>query len=134
MSSKKFLDGEDWLQSQLVRWMNLIGLFHFSVPNGGYRHPITAKRMKATGQVAGIPDLVIPIPFDEYHCTFLEVKRKGQYPTPTQRDIHKKLKSLGNYVAIIHSIDELIAFISYAYPEYASKAKNKPNKHGDIST
>jgi hypothetical protein len=34
------------------------GTFMFAVPNGGYRRPIEAAIMKATGVIAGVPDTI----------------------------------------------------------------------------
>jgi hypothetical protein len=46
----------------------------FSVPNGGWRHAVTARRMVAEGALAGVFDLVLPVPRSGYHGLFLEMK------------------------------------------------------------
>lgn len=47
-------------------------LYH--VPNGGWRHPATAARMKAEGVKAGVPDLVLPVAAQGYHGLYIEMK------------------------------------------------------------
>lgn len=55
-------DKEHILQKHCFSWFSwkfpkLHGLL-FAVPNGGHRHPATAKKLKAEGVVAGIPDML----------------------------------------------------------------------------
>ena len=47
-------------------------LFH--VPNGGHRHPAVAAQMKAAGVKRGVPDILFPIAFKEYHGLAIEMK------------------------------------------------------------
>lgn len=46
----------------------------YHVPNGGKRKVTEAKRMKAQGTRAGVPDYVLPLPRDGYHGLYLELK------------------------------------------------------------
>jgi hypothetical protein len=47
-------------------------LFH--VPNGGHRHPAVAAQMKAAGVKRGVPDILFPIAFGQYHGLAIEMK------------------------------------------------------------
>jgi hypothetical protein len=47
-------------------------LFH--VPNGGHRHPVVAAQMKSAGVKRGVPDLLFPIGFGQYHGLAIEMK------------------------------------------------------------
>src|SRR5262249_5933049 len=52
---------EDALQRAIVehyRQRAAPGVFMFAVPNGGFRRPVEAAILKATGTVAGIPDTI----------------------------------------------------------------------------
>lgn len=51
------------------------GVIVFAVPNGGYRRPAEAARLKDEGVLAGVPDLMIPEPRSIFHGLFLEMKR-----------------------------------------------------------
>lgn len=39
---------------KVLRWLH-------AIPNGGYRDPVTAARMKAEGVKAGVPDIFLPV-------------------------------------------------------------------------
>lgn len=49
----------------------------FAVPNGGARNPITAKRLKAEGVKAGVPDIFLMAARGGYHGMVIELKRVG---------------------------------------------------------
>jgi hypothetical protein len=52
---------EDLIQRAIVahyRARAVRGTYMFAVPNGGYRRPVEAAILKATGTIAGIPDTV----------------------------------------------------------------------------
>ena len=46
----------------------------FAIPNGGQRHPATARRLKREGVLPGIPDLFLAVPRLHYGGLFIEVK------------------------------------------------------------
>jgi hypothetical protein len=46
-----------------------------AIPNGGLRDPITAARLKAEGTKSGVPDVSLPIPVNQYHGLYIEMKR-----------------------------------------------------------
>jgi hypothetical protein len=70
-------------QKQLFRWAvlhedrvpELQGLF--AVPNGGKRHVIVAKKLKAEGVKAGVLDVWLPVSRAGYHGLVMEMKRPG---------------------------------------------------------
>lgn len=61
----------------------------FHIPNGGSRNVIEAKNLKLQGVKAGVPDLFLPIPKNNYHGLFIEFKPK--------KGIGKKGKVLSSY-------------------------------------
>lgn len=82
------LPSEDQEQSWLVAWYRLQykNSLMFAIPNGGHRHKSTGMLLKATGVVAGVPDLFIPEPRGVYHGLFIEMKKaKGGRLSPEQR-------------------------------------------------
>ena len=46
-------------QIEVVRELKAIGLLYCAVPNGGKRHRGEAIKLKASGTVAGVPDILI---------------------------------------------------------------------------
>ena len=46
----------------------------YAIPNGGRRHISTAKRLKAEGLKAGVPDICLPVPRNGYHGLYIEMK------------------------------------------------------------
>ena len=54
---------EDKIQAQAFQWLHntypLLRNLFFAVPNGGSRHIVEAMKLKATGVIAGIPDMIL---------------------------------------------------------------------------
>jgi len=61
-----------WVSYQLKRYPELELLYH--IPNGGYRYKTTARRLKAEGVKAGVPDICLPVPRGGYHGLYIEMK------------------------------------------------------------
>jgi hypothetical protein len=55
----------------------------FAIPNGGKRHIGVARKLKAEGATAGIPDLFMASARNGYHGLFIELKtEKGRVSEP----------------------------------------------------
>lgn len=99
-------------QEILIRWARLAAqkdprlarLFH--VPNGGWRHPATAARMKRAGVMPGVPDLLMPVPSREYVGMAIEMKSRDGKVSPDQRDWLNYLESVGWCVVVCYSFKE----------------------------
>ena len=77
----------------------------FAIPNGGARHPAVAAKLKATGTVAGVPDLFIPA-----WSTWVEMKRaKGGRLSDMQKDWIAYLEDIGHTVIVGHGFDDAMA-------------------------
>ena len=83
----------------------------FAVPNGGFRHPSVAAKMKAEGVKPGVPDVCLPVPRGQFCGLWLELKKPGGYPTPAQTAWHKRLTEVGHRVEIVRSIADAIDVI-----------------------
>lgn len=46
----------------------------FAIPNGDLRHPVVARRLRATGTKAGVPDIFLPVARHGYYGLFIELK------------------------------------------------------------
>lgn len=102
---------EDILQSQIYKWYHntyctkLNNPKHciFSVPNGGNRSKAEAMKMKSTGLVAGVSDLIIVRPEAIY---FVEVKFEKGKQSKEQIDFENTVKAMGYNYFLVRSLDE----------------------------
>lgn len=69
----------------------------WATPNGGFRHIGTARRLKAEGVKAGVPDVFLAIPANGYHGLFLELKipAKTSRVSEPQREMKCLLEKQG---------------------------------------
>lgn len=102
---------ESQLQTACVKWFNLQyrelqGLL-FSVPNGGNRNIIEAKRLKSEGVVAGVSDLILLINNGTYNSLCIEMKngRKGAQ-SDNQKIWQEKVEKYANKYIICRTFDE----------------------------
>jgi len=56
-------------QIRLVARLERAGIVFFHVPNGGRRSRVEAITLKKSGVRRGVPDLVIPVPPAQLHCS-----------------------------------------------------------------
>lgn len=89
------------------------------VPNGGHRHPRVAAKMKAMGQVAGYPDIMVFGGFDTMFSDgiglALELKVWPNKPTDAQLAIHKILGDAGWSVNVCYSMVEVEEVSKYYF-------------------
>ena len=97
---------EDPLQASIVQYIRTVApdCLTFSVPLGGYRNKREAARLKWTGALAGVPDLVVVAP---RHVFFIEVKAPKGRASDEQKAVHEHLRALGYVVVIACSIEDV---------------------------
>lgn len=112
---------EHQIQSAIVKWADLNSGRHrelallFAIPNGGWRDPVTAAKLKAEGVRPGVPDLALPVPVVRpdgswRHGLFMEVKRGTMGRVREQQALWAGLlKGLGYEVVLVRSLEEGIA-------------------------
>ena len=76
------------------------------MPNGGYRTKSEAMKMKATGLVAGVSDLIIVQPD---RVIFLELKDTNGRQSNEQKSFQEKVTALGFEYWLIRSLEEFKA-------------------------
>ena len=84
---------EDYEQAVFVQWFRASypDMLIFAIPNGGSRHIVEAAKLKATGTLAGVPDLFVPA-----LRVFIEMKKcKGGRVSDSQNKIAKYLERVG---------------------------------------
>ncbi len=98
---------EDQLQQKIVidfrnrnlKNNNLI----FSVPNGGSRNPVEALKLKRTGTLAGVSDLIIMIP---NRIIFLELKTESGIQSDSQKEFQINAEALGFEYLLIRNLKQ----------------------------
>jgi hypothetical protein len=102
------MNKEDVLQAKIVVWfkneyqINGKGVI-FSVPNGGSRNVIEAKKLKATGLLAGVSDLIIVL---ESKVLFIELKTDVGIQSDTQKKFQNLVTNLNHEYHIIRSLEQ----------------------------
>jgi hypothetical protein len=93
-------------QQTLFHWAKLNCMKHpelellHAIPNSGKRHIITAARMKAEGQLAGVCDIFLPVARQGYHGLYIELKIKGNKATKNQEWFIEKVTAQ-QYKAVV---------------------------------
>lgn len=91
-------------------------LFH--VPNGGKRSAIEASRLKQTGTIAGIPDLVFVVQSKTF---FFELKTTTGKASENQKQIHAILSRNGFRVFMIKSFEQFSQIFLFLVMEEIQK-------------
>jgi len=104
-------------QCVVIRWADLhpdprLKLL-YAIPNGARTSIGTARKLKAEGLRAGVPDLCLPVPVGNYHGLYIELKRqKGGVVSQEQRDWHWALEDLGHRVVVCRGAEPAISVLS----------------------
>ncbi|WP_342343333.1 VRR-NUC domain-containing protein [Ruminiclostridium herbifermentans] len=99
-------------QIYLFRWATLSSrtmpelelMYH--IPNGGKRNITTAKRLKAEGVKAGVPDICLPVPKGVYHGLYIELKAGKNKTTQNQDEWLEALDNNGYFTAVCYGWEE----------------------------
>lgn len=104
-------------QEKLFRWAAYMTAAHpelslmYHIPNGGSRNKMEAANLKRQGVKPGVPDIFLPVPSDNFHGLFIEMKYGKNTLTDNQKKFISNLKKQGYAVAVCYSCDEAIADI-----------------------
>lgn len=79
-------------------------LYH--VPNGGKRDIVTAKKLKAEGVKAGVPDICLPVARGKYHGLYIELKVGKNKTTENQDMWLEALNKNGYYTNVCYGWEE----------------------------
>ena len=99
---------EDLLQQKIIIWYKNEYQRHekgliFAIPNGGSRNVIEAKKLKATGMMAGVSDLIIMVP---NRIIFLELKTESGIQSEVQKNFQNKVEALGFEYLLIRNLKQ----------------------------
>jgi hypothetical protein len=106
---------EEALHRQIVELLNVYearGLLAFCHPyNGGYRTPAEAGIGTALGVKAGVPDLLIWLPYGKHVCVELKAPLAKARLSPAQIGWIRRMTDMGVAVHVCRSIDEVEAVL-----------------------
>ena len=91
------------IQKAITNYLDLKGVCYFAVPNGGHRHMLVAKKLKAEGVKAGVPDLAI-VHNGKYYG--IEVKAPKGRLSENQKLMITLLENNGASVGIVRGIPD----------------------------
>ena len=96
----------------------------FAIPNGGQRNLIVARKLKAEGVRAGVPDLFLAVPSMGYNGLFVEMKQAHAGRTSSaQNEMLSLLEAQGFRTAVCHGWRNA-AFTIRAYLEARKGAES----------
>lgn len=87
----------EWVQDHKLEYPALRKLYH--IPNGGYRKPREAARLRKAGVLPGVPDLHLPVARRGAHALYIELKALEGTPSGWQIERAKEFAEEGNIVA-----------------------------------
>ena len=98
-----------WAESNEAAHPELRNLF--AIPNGGARHPAVAAQLKAEGVRRGVPDIMLAImrrgnDGRTWGGLFVEMKRRGNKPTPEQSEWIARLRVNGYMAVVAYGCEE----------------------------
>ena len=70
------------------------------IPNGGKRDARTGAMLKASGTKAGVPDIFLPVPSDQHHGLYIELKAGKNTISDTQEQWIDALRGQGYFVDV----------------------------------
>lgn len=117
-------------QERVINWATFYAkdfpeldlLYH--VPNGGSRNQLEAANLKRQGVKAGVPDLVLPVPRQQFHGLYVEMKWGKNTTTDKQDWWLEQLQRQGYKTAVCWSADEAMDVIA-EYMEIAAQTGRK---------
>jgi len=97
-------------QKAVITWarMQYKDLLIFAIPNGGQRHPAIARKLKAEGVLAGIPDLCL---ISQDQICFIEMKTPTGKLSNTQKAMKRKIEDYGIRVEVCYGFENAKEFI-----------------------
>ena len=97
-------------QRAYVAWarMSKAARYVFAVPNGGKRNVREAARLKSEGVLAGVPDILLPVPAGTCSGLFIEFKSWPNKLTTSQSVVISELVERGYCCVVAYSAESAI--------------------------
>jgi len=109
-------EGEHNLQVGCVRWFRLqypkLAPLLFAIPNGGWRNPTVAAKLKAEGVMPGVPDLFLAYPHGQFHGLWIEMKNgKAGRVSDNQAEMHELLRDQFYRVEVVRTAEQFVQVV-----------------------
>lgn len=105
----------------------------FAIPNGGFRHPATARRLRAEGVKPGVPDMFLPVPVAPFAGLFIEMKSKHGRLRREQAEMCEELRKQGYAVAVCRGCEEAKQVIMSYLAGKLGDAQTKATKQKGVN-
>lgn len=76
-----------------------------AIPNGDWRGPRVAGKLKAEGVLPGVPDVFLPVPRGRYHGFYIELKKAGGSVSPAQWGFMERAHDRGYLVRVFNNLN-----------------------------
>lgn len=93
----------EWAERAAGRWPTLALMYH--IPNEGKRSPRQGAAMVRQGLKSGFPDICLPVPMDDYHSLYIELKAMNGRASKDQKRWIAALREQGHAAEICHGWD-----------------------------
>lgn len=114
-------------QVVVCKWLDLLGVTYYAVPNGSNKSLTAQRKFKAEGLKAGVPDMVILL--EGGRSVYIEMKRvKGSTTSKEQKEWQERLRVLGFSAHICKGASEAIKAIESHFPETKRNISTKQGK------
>lgn len=106
-------NAEAIVHGAIIAWLRTVGFPDaFHVPNGGLRSKSAAARLKWQGVLAGVPDIIVPLPGSR--VIYIEVKADTKCKLSiAQWDFLARRREDGGMWCVVTSIDDVRAALAY---------------------
>lgn len=119
-TSKDAVPSEYVEQLKICRVLRQLGLWYWHTPNGGARDKIEAARLRHSGVLPGVADLIVmePVPGSSAWGVCIEVKRsKGGVVSKAQKEFLRQWAARGGLAFVARGGDPAIELITTLYVE-----------------
>lgn len=89
-----------------ARTQPILSEYLIHIPNGGYRRPQEAIKLKKMGVKAGVSDLFLAYPNPAYHGLWIELKSEKGHLSPAQKHWLNLMAAVGYATAVSYSIED----------------------------
>ena len=107
------------IQASLFEWVAWnkgkypeLELLH-AIPNGEYRHPATAAKLKKQGVRAGVSDIFLPVARRGYHGVYIEIKAPNGRLSSAQKEWIEMVQREGFYAAVCYGTDAAVQLLEW---------------------